>query len=316
MKITLNNYYFAKIYFKTSRSNFSHSGIFRRLRFNISPGKIEFIAPYKAKADLISFDHHEIVDKKIIENFKGIGLLFDIFTICTEVIVSNYHEGLIYKPDKNILKVFFNKTLGFEDILTKLKNSNLLLSIGTSEDVWPILYSDKSTVKFKDDSIIHMRHLIDRICRSKKINRVTISLLNYWKKGFILKNLCFREESFLNFYKILEYFLGKNIVDQKAVQIIDRFSLEDKNVAKRLIETIIEIRNNWDIAHKNIKKSAGNKRLISRDELFNLSYWDYLWDYHYDLEEISRFLIYKYLNIQSIELKIGKTNSLRTTFKF
>lgn len=313
----LKNYYFIYFFLKTSKTNFYYEGILSNIRFNLNPEKIEVIIFYKTEENFDIFKTHDIdthhdIDTDSIRSLTSVGLLFDIITTCSEIIISNNYKGYFFEQINNLDKQFYDLEIKFKDFLKNFQTMKSLYQIGTSDNEWPVIIQKNTETKFDDKNISRMQYLIENLCHSNKLNNVAISLLNYWKKGFILSEITFKEESFLNFYKILEYFLGKNTPDEKITDIIDKFSIGDKEIAKRLITTIIDIRNNWDIAHKSIKRKSGDKGIISRDELFNLSYIDYLWSYHDDLKEISKFFIFKYLDIKNIKFIIDKNNSLAT----
>jgi hypothetical protein len=141
--------------------------------------------------------------------------------------------------------------------------------------------------------------------------------------GYTLQKLWLWHESYLNYFKVLEYFLNKyriynnlnlpifqnffkyftkkNTTEIAIDKLLEKFSIKN-TVEPKLIKDFINIRNNKDIAHSKIKKQMGNEDTIIRAELFNLSFYDDLWDYWEDIRELNRYLILKYLGLKNIEL--------------
>ena len=117
------------------------------------------------------------------------------------------------------------------------------------------------------------------------------------------------EESFLNFYKILEFFLAKYKSGNSVGKLIEEYDIKDYSIAKRLIESFVKIRNNYDIAHTRIKRIKRDS-IENRDEFFNLSFYDNFWEKYYDIKDFVKYLILRYVNIKKLDFYIGKLNSL------
>lgn len=303
----MGNYYYIFLSFKVVRSNLCYSSILSNVRFKISLGQLFIILSYKTSKKINTEELHKL-ETKIIYKFLGIGLIIDIITTITNIIISTDYKGLIFSPNNKIICSFHNPETSFEQFHQQLKSLKVETEIGASSNFYPII--KKSEIKFKEKSILLNLYLLSKVFNSDKLNNSAISLFNYWRKAFILFKLGCREESFLNYYKILEYFLTKNKPDEAVGNLIKKFSLSNQKIAKRLLESFIEIRNHWDIAHKRIKRLQKDRYAIPRDEFFNISFYDHLWEKHDDIKEISRFLIYKYLGIEKIQLIIDKTNAL------
>ena len=302
-------YYYIYLSFKTIKSNFCYFGTQSNIRFKISSDRLSIILFYKSLKKMDSEELHKL-ESKIFYNFSGIGLIMDSITAVTDIIISTDYEGLVFKKDSGLIKIYYDTNINFDQFYDRIKSLKLEIKISAHTDFYPKIGNTK--IKFNEKSIISNHYLLENLFSSNKLNSIAISLLNYWKKAYILFRLGHREESFLNYYKILEYFLTKNMSDDVIDGLIDKYSLSDRKIAKRLFESFIEIRNHWDIAHKKIKRLQKDKYATVRDEFFNISPYDQLWEKHGDIKEISRFLIYKYLKIKKIKLDINKRNALRT----
>lgn len=141
--------------------------------------------------------------------------------------------------------------------------------------------------------------------------------MNYWRRGFDLGNLTYEDESFLAFYKILEYFESKyepsmtqqaEIIRQeksktkrKAMRIAVASGVK-KPLEKRKIELLmdcIHIRNTFDIAHMRIKPLPE-----SREGALYFTYIEGVWDTHDHIKELSRLFILRLIGIKELELHV------------
>ncbi len=316
-------YYFLYIFFKTTKTNLSYSNILNNNRFEISPNKFEVITHFKSSKKITVSNHPEI-DYSVIKGYSNIAPLIDLITLSSKIIISNEYNGLAFKSDSALNKNFYNKDISFRDFLNKIKSKNPLYKFSMGDE-WPIIIKKNEEINFNDDKIDFIKYLLDNICSKPKINSISISLLNYWRIGYSLQELWLWQESYLNYFKIIEYFLEKNrsilgnlpiikkifnyftkksLLHRTILKMLNDFSIDTNTVKIKLVKDFNKIRNNKDIAHKKIKKQLTNQKSIIRAELFNLSYYDELWDYWEDIRELSRFLILKYLGLKKIELKI------------
>jgi len=302
-------HYYIYLSFKAIKSNFNYSGIQNNIRYKISLDQLSIILFYKSLRKIDFKELHEL-ELKTFYKFSGIGLIMDAITTVTNIILSTDYSGLVFKKESEIINSYYDSSIDFEQFRNQIRFPKLETKISTNTNFYPNI--ENIEIKFNKKSILSNQHLLGSIFSSNKLNSIATSLLNYWKKAYILFILGYREESFLNYYKILEYFLKKNIPDDSIDDLIEKYSLSDKKIAKRLFESFIGIRNHWDIAHKKIKKCQKDTYANVRDEFFNISSYDQLWEKYDDIKEISRFLIFKYLGIEKIKLNINERNALRT----
>ena len=297
--------YYIFLNFEAINSNINYSGLLNNVRFKINGKYLSTIVYYRTcnpKA-FEDFNDHDQMEEKIIYNFSSIGLIMDIITVVTEIIISSDYDGMIFDHDEKILNNFYNEARSFDDIYNEIKQLRRLTNIGMQSNFFPP--TNNKTVTFSEEKIKNINYLLDNFFKKNKFNNTQISLFNYWKKGLILLDLHYMEESFLSFYKILEFFLSKYKSSEAVDNLIEEFDIKDKCISKRLISSFVKIRNNYDIAHMKIKRGFPN-----RDEFFNLSFYDNFWEKYYDIKEVVKFLIFKYVNIGKIDFYIGKLNSL------
>jgi len=316
-------HYLLFIQFRKTETNLHYSNVKNSNRFELLGNEFNVITHFKSSNEISASDYPEI-EESAIRGYSKIGFLIDIITICAENIISNKYDGFAFAVNENIVNEFYNQRINFQDFLKIIKGIKPLFSFGFGDE-WPIVIEKGEKISYSEKKTQNIKYFFDCFANISKLDKNIMSLLNYWKMGYTLQKLWFWHESYLNYYKILEYFLKNyrnsfnNCISKNFLNFFQRRNIKKLNISKllmdysldptvvneKLILDFIEIRNNEDIAHSKIKKQMmkKNSNSIIRAELFNFSYYDEIWEYLEDIRELSRYLIFKYLNFKNIELK-------------
>ncbi|WKZ25782.1 MAG: hypothetical protein QY322_00490 [bacterium] len=243
-----------------------------------------------------------------------LGLLIDCISFITDLPVSCKVDFRLFRVDDNNKINILDLTTPFTKLLQQAR-SNKLLQHGSSVDEWPIRVSPGISHNFRSKDISFIRHLFVLISKIR-IKNTSIKLLNYWRKGFDLDVLNYWDESFLVFFKILEYFdkryqpnnnlyidnkimKAKSEISKKALRIAGGAeSTKPSKYLIKLISDFIEIRNNSDIAHMRIKPLPKD-----RNGAFYFTSYLNIWDTHDDIKELARLFVYKQLGIKGLQLR-------------
>lgn len=154
--------------------------------------------------------------------------------------------------------------------------------------------------------------LLQQVSVKNKFSNELKKLINYWRKGVDLDHLHFIDESFLAFYKIIEYISKKaNIPDKgipneylktKSIKMAYKIAV-GANLKKptdkqyQMLSDFVDIRNNRDIAHTKIRPLPDN----NMSGLY-YSYMDDIWDYHSHICQITRMVLLREVGISGISL--------------
>ncbi|MDD5396543.1 MAG: hypothetical protein PHW24_00595 [Candidatus Moranbacteria bacterium] len=294
--------YILYLKFKSSIGNFDFKGRFQKILYAISGNSVEILYQFSKK----DCSPGNIGEFEEIQKIKGVGTFLDILSLSTEIMTSCDYDGYNFKVDKELRKEFYNnKDLNLRTFLPKLPpNLNHL-----SYDAFPAVIDESSRDTHNPDTIELFRYLLECFEKYDFKDSKILSLLNYWRKGLLLEHFGFYEESFLNFYKIIEYFTGRNsfslsMTDDEKINILNevfvrKFGINHNEGLAKIILEIMEIRNNWDVAHSKIKKT---NNIENRNLFFNITVHDNIWQYNDFIKEISRFFILRHLNFTNLQL--------------
>ena len=313
------NTYFIYLHFKISKSNFVFSGKFRNYFFKILGDKLEIITVFKSKNDLDKLANFSDSQDEIAKS-EGFGLLLDVIALSTKLLVSNQSDGFVYSSTSQLLSDFHNDKKSFDELNNELKKQKGY-SCGLLGE-WPIVIQEGASITLTSDSLDFYKYLLNHLISFTKYKNSHISLFNYWRKGLVLDELWFTDESFLNYYKIIDYFLEKHrknnglIKKLLALFLKRKLELSEEDVRKtiqtlnlspdkeniKLIFEFREIRNNGDIAHPSIKKTQGGSAVVKRGNLYSFSNYDNLWWYWDLIEEITRLFLLRHANLLDVKL--------------
>lgn len=177
----------------------------------------------------------------------------------------------------------------------------------------PQRIDDNSSLQFSNEAISEINTILSRITAINKYPNAVKKLINYWRKGVDLDHLQFIDESFLSFYKIVEYVSKKaNLRDKdiptkyhktSSLKMAYKFSVGAKlkkttSSHYEMLSDFIVIRNNWDIAHSKIRPLPNNN---SSNLLY--SYMDDAWEYHSHICQITRMILLGELGVTGLSLK-------------
>src|SRR3989339_89759 len=162
----------------------------------------------------------------------------------------------------------------------------------------PIRINDNSSLQLSNEALEEIYSILSRVSAINKYSNTIKKLINYWRKGVDLDHLQFVDESFLSFYKIVEYISKKaNIRDRdiptkylstSSLKTAYKFAVGAKlkkptRAQYQMLSEFIDIRNNWDIAHTRIHPLPEN----DSGGLY-YSYMGDVRDYHSHICQITR----------------------------
>ena len=171
---------------------------------------------------------------------------------------------------------------------------------------------EKSSQKISDESLNIIYTLLSRLSLINKHSKELKKLINYWRKGVDLDHLQFVDESFLSFYKIVEYISKKaNIRDKdiptkylstSSLKTAYKFAVGAKlkkptRAQYQMLSEFIDIRNNWDIAHTRIHPLPEN----DSGGLY-YSYMGDVRDYHSHICQITRMTLLRECGLTGLSL--------------
>ena len=250
-----------------------------------------------------------------LETPSKLGLLVDVLSFCSDLAVSAKIDYDLYEVNTQNRIQLKNAILTFSDVLSQVL-SYKHLQHGSSSDDWPIRIQSNTSHTFNNEKLELTKYLLDSLSTIKYQN-TRLKLINYWRRSFDLNGLTYWDESFLACFKILEYFeglykKGNNKLVDKRIKLVKtktkkralkigggvNLSKVDNFLVQLLSDSIIA-RNRFDIAHMRIRPLPN-----SRDGALYFTYYDSIWDLHYDLLELTRFFILKYFSIPGVGLKV------------
>ena len=241
-----------------------------------------------------SFDYLETPNK--------LGFLVDVLSFCTVLSISCKMDYQLYeaKPQEKIY--LLDKNLTWPQLSEKVRSLKLI-EHGDSSDDWPVRINPNVSYTLKKEQLDFIRFLLTSFSKIK-IGNNSIKLLNYWRRGFDLDQLDYWDESFLVFFKILEYFekiyrpkkdksldkgikLLTNKTERRAFRMAGgAMVLKPSKYLIRLLSDCIEVRNRFDIAHMRIKPLPKN-----REGSLYFTYYFNIWDLHDHIKEITRLVL-------------------------
>jgi len=285
-----------------TQSDFTYTGKSPYALFKILNNKLECISIFKSNRNVNVLANFTDA-METIQDTRGLGALLDVITFCAELVASCEIQGLIYESTPNLLKLYH--AVDFDNFKTELLKGRAYPC--STQGNWPVVINNDERMTFGSEKHELSEYLLNELTKNKKISHVELSLLNYWKRGFVLGELWFWEECYLNFYKIIEYFLGKNDATKEDVEkLFKKVGIKADttgvNETTKLLLELSGIRNNWDIAHVSIKKTQGPRKIVTRNETYSLSYHENLWGYRVSLMEFSRYVLCKHLGIRDLSL--------------
>jgi len=247
-----------------------------------------------------------------LRSTKGLnlGLLIDCLTILSNVGVNT---DLTISINDNYQLYKLNKKFIVSSIEDIKNNSNLLVMIqnGQGDGEWPIRKRNNIKCNLNINEITISNSIIDYFKSKTRFSSIELKLLNYWRKGIDLENLTFYDESYLAFYKIMEYFGQKANISNSQIPFIYKTDTQKyayriakgtglKNITKKNIEMLchfISIRNNWDIAHAKVSSLPKNM-----ENGLYFSYYNNVWDLHHHIKEIARLSIFNLIGLRAFKL--------------
>ncbi|OGJ10146.1 hypothetical protein A2356_01365 [Candidatus Nomurabacteria bacterium RIFOXYB1_FULL_39_16] len=176
----------------------------------------------------------------------------------------------------------------------------------------PIRINDNSSLQLSNEALEEIYSILSRVSAINKYSNTIKKLINYWRKGVDLDHLQFVDESFLSFYKIIEYISKRaNLHDKdiptrfhktSSIKMAYKFAVGAKlkrptKAQYEMLSDFIDIRNNWDIAHSKIRPLPNN----NTSNLF-YSYMDDAWEYHSHICQITRMTLIRELGVKGLSL--------------
>lgn len=306
----IRKHYLLEVTLDTSKCNIQITeGKILNWIFSWSGNKLKAFSVWNSDRNIIIDPFTTIVNT----NGLNLGLLIDALSMIVnldvnkDIAISTEINALIYELPKA------EKPQGMVDMLSLKKGARLVLNAGVIGEERPKRIDDSLSVTLGDEQL-RLIHVLLKELEQKTIYSVSdYKLLNYWRRGIDLDNLTLWDESFLAFYKILEYF-GKRS-NLKKSEIPSKFSSNSlKNgyrIAKggglkrvtnkqyEMLSDFVLIRNNWDIAHTRV-----NMLPKERESALYFTYFSNYWDYYSHISEISRLMILKHLGINKFQLVV------------
>lgn len=261
----------------------------------------------------ISYDTHNPGD--IFEQTRisaDLALLVDALTLATN---QDVNTSVVISTEPvidsfiGVVKHKSKSTGDFSHEIRTLKHQSNASCLNGND---PQRIDDNSSLQLSNEALSEIYTILSRLSVINKYPKTTKKLINYWRKGVDLDHLQFVDESFLSFYKIIEYLskkanLRKNDIPTKfqktsSSMMAYRFAAAAKLIKPtkaqyEMLSDFIDIRNNWDIAHSKIRPLPSNN--ISN--LF-YSYMDYAWEYHSHICQITRMVLLRELGITGLSL--------------
>ena len=310
-----------KVTLETTKSNINiPEGRIGRWFFKWENNKITAFALSYYKSMQIS-DPFELVRGTSKLN---LGLLIDCLTIAANQDI-NTSIDITTEPIINVLKP--NKNAKINSVKNAIRFSRTSKNICRASSMSSNLIDESITITFSKEELGIIKMLVKNF-QKVKITNSDLKLMNYWRKGVELDRLTFTDESYLAFYKIIEYFISKSSlsnsfcgkiikqissvlpltliqknIDTNALQGAKRFA-DGANLTKfnddnlKLISEFIHMRNNWDVAHMRMKPLPED-----RSSKLYYSHIENAWDYHSHICQITRLVILKNMNFGGLMLK-------------
>lgn len=253
---------------------------------------------------------HELLEDTSSLN---LGLLVDVLAfvtnvgVNTDITISLQIDYLLYEVSG------VSSTPQRVSDYEKLISAGKRVEHGQGDKEWPVRTDFAITTNLSVEELSLTDYLLEELSKKKKFTNSELKLLNYWRRGVDLENLTYWDESFLAFFKILEYFEKKSNIPNSKIPA--KYKTDREKAAYRmsqgagvqkinngnlkLLMEFIDIRNNWDIAHTRVKYLPKNL-----DGGFYFTYYDNMWDTHHHLKDIARLFILSTLGIKNMELVV------------
>lgn len=238
---------------------------------------------------------HKYLDQEYI-----LGYLVDVATIASDIIISTKNQYYLYEADKSLQRNLYDPSSDIDNVLAQARGAKVVED-GRSEEDFPVRINEKWSENYHANWIALTAHILSSFGEKTLKDRramVGAKLLNYWRRGFDLKNFAYDEESFLAHYKILEYFEKRGTGASFGERVITGAGItKDLSEYYSLLGDFQAIRNNLDVAHTRVSKIPAE-----RNPGLYFGYISGVWDYHDDLQEISRLLLLNFLGVPNLML--------------
>ncbi|MEO8581406.1 MAG: hypothetical protein ABI425_02370 [Patescibacteria group bacterium] len=299
-----------KITLKTTKSNISITeGKIGKWLFSWSNNQVEAFAEAEYNAGSIS-DPFDLVRKTTKLN---LALLIDCLTM---IVNQEVNTSIVISTDPKILvyqKTNSKRVTSIHEARTLTRSIRPICNASSLGEEVPKRIDEGVTINLSEDRIRILRYLLDFFSKKKSYKNIHLKLVNYWRKGVDLDQLMLVDESYLAFFKIIEYYINRSNVKEsdipskfrepKSLQDAYKFSLGTglssmKDDQLQMISDFVHIRNNWDIAHVKMGSLP--------DDKFGGLYYSHMdegWEYHSHICQISRWVILKELGIKDLMLE-------------
>ena len=304
-------YHLVEIHLKTTKSNINiGEGKIMNWIFSWINNQVTAFSILKYEGDIAE----DIFSLIVNTNRLNLGLLIDALSMIVNVeinksiAISTQIEALVFEINKPS-----NKVDKIVDVLSLKRGAKLLINAGEIGEEKPKRIDDGLTITLSKDQLNLIDVLLKKFEPKNKYLVSDYKLMNYWRRGVDLDNLTLWDESYLAFYKILEYFEKKSNVKNSVIPT--KFNTKSLKSAYRIakggglrritnkqfemLSDFVILRNNWDIAHTRI-----NVLPNERESALYFTYYSNMWDYNSHISEITRLMILKHLGINKFQLVV------------
>jgi hypothetical protein len=240
----------------------------------------------------------------------NLGLLVDLLTFTTNVGV-NTNITISLEINYVLFEVSGvsnpKKISQYEELISSGKK----IEQGISDKEWPVRTDFSITTNLSLEEQTLANYLLDELSKKARYTDAELKILNYWRRGVDLENLTYWDESFLSFFKILEYFKKRCNIPNAAIPAKYKTDKEKDayrislgaGLAKinkgniKLLTEFIDIRNNWDVAHTRVKYMP---KSVEGGMYF--TYYYNMWGTYHHLKDVARLFILSFLGIKKMQL--------------
>lgn len=231
-----------------------------------------------------------------LEDSHKLGLLVDVLTIASELMVSAQTNYRVYEGESSLTRKLLTATELDSSIWQEIARRPLIEQ-GSDANEYPVRINPNVSHNFHQEATDLITYILKNI-NPRKLLATNLKLLNYWRRGFDLDEFQYKDESFLDYYKVLEYFKNRGRGASAGEKILD--GAESTQRDQTLIEFLNDVndmRNNFDIAHVRIRPLPRE-----RTGALNFAYMPGWWDYHHDLQAFARLTVLKRLGVEQLVL--------------
>ncbi|MBP7118655.1 hypothetical protein KBA63_01085 [Candidatus Woesebacteria bacterium] len=238
-------------------------------------------------------------------------LLIDVLTLITN---QDVNTSIVISTDP-VIDIFIgqitNKSNSVDQFSNEIKSlrHQLNASCLNRADEQRI---ESSKLQMSDEALTIIYTLLFRLTLINIYSKEFKKLVNYWRKGADLNHLQFIDESFLSYYKVIEYISKKAKLHKKNIpakylrttSLTTAYKFAAGAKLKKLTQTqyqmlseFIDIRNNWDIAHTKIRPLP---KPVARGLYY--SYMGDRWNYHSHICQITRITLLRECGLTGLSL--------------